>query len=260
MPHQSLVKSPWGRTENLIGQRLRRGSSPALPLLWEAYLTANTGLMWHTEPGDLHHYELREIVAALADEFDAVVIEPGARRRFGKKRPEPSALGRNCALFDLLRFWAYDGAETDEHRIAAEAERINRGFPVPLSDNEIAAIVRSVARFMAKRYRPRTGINSRRGRDRLAGAGLPPRGRQVLSGQVTAAGRARATDHKIQAARDALQAAGRRATQKAVAAEAGLSLRTVKSRWRRGEKVQDDALSGNAPRRGARGPQARSLK
>jgi hypothetical protein len=42
--------SPWGRTENLIGQRLCRGSSPALPLLWEAYLAANTELMWHTEP------------------------------------------------------------------------------------------------------------------------------------------------------------------------------------------------------------------
>jgi hypothetical protein len=248
MPHQSLVKSPWGRTENLIGQRLRRGSSPALPMLWEAYSALDTGLTWHTEPGDLHAYELREIVAALADEFAAMAAEPGTRKRFRKSRPEPSALGRNCALFDLLRFWAYDHAETDEHRIAAEADRINRGFPVPLSDREVAAVVRSVARFMAQRYRPRIGIHSRPGRDRQVSADLTPKGRQSLSGRLTAAGRARATDEKIQAARDALRAAGRRATQKAVAAEAGLSLRTIKSRWRRGEKVQDDALSGTAPR------------
>jgi hypothetical protein len=243
MPYQSLVKSPWGRTENLIGKRLRRDPSPAVPLLWDTYLAADTGLMWHTEPGDLPEYELRDIVAALADEFGTIAAGPGARKRFGRSRAEPSALGRNCALFDLLRFWAYDTAEADEHHIATEAERINRGFPIPLGKRELASTTRSVARFMAHRFDPRTGINSRRGRDRLAGAGLTPHGRQVLSGQVTAAGRAAATDDRIRITTAALQAAGKPITQGTVAAASGLSLRTVKRHWQASLRVPDDAWS-----------------
>jgi hypothetical protein len=256
LPPRALMKSPWGRTEYLIGARHLRGARPAVPALWEAYQNAGSGLLWHTEPGDRHAYELRAIIAALADDFGEAAA-PEIRHRFRKQRPQPSARGRNCALFDQLRGWAYDHAETDANALAAEAARINAGFPAPLPASEVAATVRSIARFMATRYRPRTDAASRRGRDHLSGAHLTPQARRALSGQVTAAGRAAATDTKIAAAIADLRTAGARVTQAAVAAGARVSLRTVKSRWHGLGMVQDGALSGDAPPCGAPGPQAR---
>lgn len=251
LPRGSLVKSPWGQTRYLIGARMRRTPRPAMPVLWQAYQDAATGLMWHTEAGDLRAYELREIVAALADDY---VVPGGVGKTFCKRRPEPSARGRNCSLFDQVRWWAYDQAETDTGAITAEAARVNATLATPLPDNEVAATARSIARFMTGRFSPRIGANSRRGRDRQAGAHLTPQGRRALAGQRSGAARAASTDTKIRRALERLRAAGQRITQAAIAAGAGISLRTVKGRWAGLVMVQDGALSGSAPPRGASGP------
>ena len=71
--------------------------------------------------GDLRTVELGEIVAALADDYGEAAASIPARR-WTRDRGEPSALGRNCMLFDLTRWWAYDRVERD-------ADTIEGGWP-----------------------------------------------------------------------------------------------------------------------------------
>lgn len=242
LPPRSLLKCPWGRSEHLIGSVLRRVPQPAVPALWAAHQVAGTGLLWHTEPGDLRAVELREILAALADDFGEEVAAPTTRKRF-RHRGEPSALGRNCSLFDAVRWWAYDRAETDARAITDEVDRVNGLFAEPLPRAEVAATARSIARFMATRYRPRSAAQERRGRDAQDGADLDRHGRQQLAGRRSATVRSSTTDTRIAAAVAALQAAGRTPTQAAIVAETGLGERTVRRRWTRPIAV----LSGSAP-------------
>lgn len=243
LPQRSLLKSPWGRSEHLIGRVLRRCRTPAVPLLWEAHQATDTSLLWHTIPGDLVTVELRKIVAALADDYGEEVAAPTTRKRF-QHRGEPSTLGRNCSLFDLLRFWAYDHAETDGRAITDEADRINGTFADPLPRNEVTATARSVGRFMTTRYRPRSTEDNRRGRDAEAGADLDRQGRQQLAASRSAASRSASTDARISQAVVVLQESGRPVTQASIAAEARVGLRTVKRRW----KGPFAALSGSAAR------------
>lgn len=256
LPRRSLAKSPWGLAENLIGARMRRTPTPAVPGLWEAYIESGSPLMWRTIPGECHAYKLREIIAALADDFGEAIAAPTTRQRFRKRRPEPSAMGRNCALFDAVRFWAYDHQERDGGAILDEAKRVNATFSNPLPASEVAATARSIAKFMANRYRPRSQGAAARGRDREAGADLDAPQRRGLAGRRTAADRAAATDARIAAAVAALRASGTPLTQAAVAESSGLSLRTVKSRWSRPSMVQDAALSDNAASPAVPGPRS----
>ena len=243
LPHRTLIKSPWGLELALIGARLRRTPTPATPAVWDAYEEFGSPLMWLTVPGDHHAFELREIIDALAGDFGAAVTSPAARRHFRRRRAEPSALGRNCALFDLTRWWAYDLAERDGGAIQGQAERVNAGFPNPLPANEVAATARSIARFMQAKYRGGGGVGGpgggRRGRDREAGGDLPPDERKALAGRATAAARKTASADKIRAATEALQAKGERVTQAAVATLAGVSLLTVKRHWHSIPMVSD---------------------
>jgi hypothetical protein len=236
LPRQALVKNPWARSENLIGTLMRRGRTPGVPMLWDAYLTADTGLLWHTEPGGLRPVELREIVAALADEYAEGIASPVARQ-WCRKRTEPDARGRNCALFDLTRFWAYDHIERGAGAIHDYATRANADtFANPLPDREVAAIARSIAKFMATRYRPRSGAAAVRRDDIAGGDGrMTPGQKRTLSGVATAAERAARTDAAISAARAKLMAEGNPATPTALAAAAGISRWTLRRRRMRAE-------------------------
>lgn len=227
--HRALVKNPLGSVGALLGPRLRRTPQPLVPAMWDAWQAADAGLVWHTIPG-ADPVELSDIIAALAGADDVDRQRP-MRRTFTRRRGEPSALGRNCSLFDQVRWWAYDRDEQDGGAILAEAERINATFAAPLPASEVAATARSIAKFMHARFRPRPGPGPGRGRDREAGADLPPEARKALAGQQTAALRATKTVAQISAAMERMQRDGKRITQAAVAAEAGVSLRTVKDRW-----------------------------
>ncbi|WP_338666255.1 primase C-terminal domain-containing protein (plasmid) [Pararoseomonas sp. SCSIO 73927] len=231
LPHRAPTKSPWGRVDALVGLPLRRGTSPAVPAVWEGWQEARTGLLWHTEPGDLRPVELREIVAALADDYGEEAAAPATVRRIRRRRGDPSALGRNCALFDVTRWWAYDRAERDGGAILAHAQAVNAGFADPLPASEVAATARSIARFMSSRYRPRTGAEQvRRGRDRdTAGADL--KARRAIAGQRSAAARRASSVEAATAAIRRLAEAGQPATQATVAKAAGLSERTVRTLW-----------------------------
>ncbi|GGJ05045.1 primase C-terminal domain-containing protein [Neoroseomonas lacus] len=251
--HRCLVKNPLGLVSDLAGERLLRGVRPETPAVWDAWKAAGTGLVWHTIPG-AGPVELRDIIAALAEEHGEeakeMARERARRERRRKARPEPSALGRNCSLFDLVRWWAYDRDERDGGLILAEAMRVNATFAEPLPAAEVTATAKSIARFMLSRFRPGTGASSTRGRDSTIGAGLTIEARQIVAGRVSAAARAATTDAKIAAAMDRLREGAKRVTQAAVAGEAGVSLRTVKARWigltQPPVMVQDGVLSGSA--------------
>lgn len=63
--------------------------------------------------------------------------------------------GRNVALFDALRFWAYDAARTgnyDEFDLAHRAFVLNSDFKTPMSEKEVNAIIGSIDRFIEYRY------------------------------------------------------------------------------------------------------------
>jgi hypothetical protein len=227
---RSLVKSSWARSENLIGTLRRHSRTPATPLLWEAHLAADTGLLWHTEPGELRSVELREVVAALVDDYGEGVASPGARQ-WRRNRLTPNTSGRNCMLFDVVRGWAYDRVERGAKAIHDYATRTNaETFADPLPDSEVAAIARSIAKFMATRYRPRSDAAPRR--DDIAGSdgSMTPVQKRTLSGVVTAAERAAKTDAAIAEARAKIVAEGVPVTQAAIADTAGVSPRTLRRR------------------------------
>jgi hypothetical protein len=247
--HRALLKNPFGRVDAMIGRQLRRTPTPATPVMWEAWQDSGSPLAWHTIAG-AGPVELRAIVTALADEYGEEQAEETTRARFRRRRCEGSAIGRNCALFDMVRFWAYDREERDGGVILAEAMRVNATFAEPLPAAEVSATARSIAKFMRSRYRPRSGASGTRGRDSAIGAGLTIEGRQAVAGRVSAAARATTTDAKIAAAVDRLRDGAKRVTQAAVASEAGVSLRTVKGRWigltQPPVMVQYGVLSGSA--------------
>lgn len=231
LPRGALVKNPWGRVDALIGQRLYRNPTPAVPLLWDAYQEAATGLMWHTIPGS-GRFELRAIVEALVDYADvALPSRRGSWRR--KKRGDPSWVSRNGYVFDLTRWWAYDREERDGGLIHDEAMRVNATLAIPLPASAIAATARSITRFMTTRFRPRAQRAERpgRGRDKAAGADLALQARQSLAGKVTGAACASATDTRILEAVGRFRDAGETFTQEQLAAASACSLRTIKRRW-----------------------------
>lgn len=247
--HRALLKNPFGRVDAMIGRQLRRTPTPGVPAIWQAWNDSGSPLAWHTIAG-ADPVELRAIVAALADEYGEEEAEERTRVRFRRRRGDASAIGRNCALFDMVRFWAYAREERDGGVILAEAVRVNGTFAEPLPRAEVSATARSIAKFMRSRFSPRSGASSTRGRDSAIGAGLTIEGRQAVAGRVSAAARATTTDAKIAAAVDRLRDGAKRVTQAAVAIEAGVSLRTVKARWigltQPPVIVQDAVLSGSA--------------
>lgn len=228
LPPGSLIKNPWGILSNVIGTIPKRSPEPAVPALYEIWKEAGTGLCWHTIQGS-SGAELRDIVAALANRFDEVTT-PQTKRRF-IHRGEPSALGRNCALFDMVRWWAYDENETDGGAIMEKAEEINNAFQEPLPFPEVKATSKSIQRFMQNRYRPRTRLDDRRGVMNLASSGLDQKTKQKLSARRTHDLQTSNTDHKIKQALkhwpDTMKL-----TQAALARSTGLSLRTIKARWK----------------------------
>ncbi len=69
---------------------------------------------------------------------------------------ESRGLGRNCTLFDALRFWAYkaisdywapDGLPRWHKAVLARAEALNGQFPEPLPYSEVQSTAKSVAKW-----------------------------------------------------------------------------------------------------------------
>lgn len=232
LPQGALIKNPVAGAESFSGQLIRRSPHPTSGAIWDAWQAANSRSAWFTIPG-VEAGELRDVVAALGDEYpEALATLSRPAWHATKHRGEPSALGRNCRLFDLLRWWSYDRAERDGGKILTEALRVNASFTDPLPRAEVEATARSIARFMRSRWRPGSPAAERHRRDHHLVADLPTVERQRIAGRVTAQNRAATTKARIFAAAEALRQRGAALTKTALAVEAGVSARTVQRHWR----------------------------
>lgn len=121
---------------------------------------------WHTLQLRAEAWDLGE----LADWLDLPSKLP--------RKAQSVGLGRNCTLFDLLRYWAYDSVleyrvssnfKTWQQDVLATAEGFNT-FPDPLQCNEVKNTANSVAKWVWKNYTKRwtdeefSKIQAKRGR------------------------------------------------------------------------------------------------
>lgn len=104
---------------------------------------------WITRVVHTHEYEMAE----LSDDIDLSAHKEGGR---GSKRLVVSGLGRNCSMFDVVRFWAYESisqywgpGQYDSwcRAVLHECQLVNGGFQVPLPFSEVKATSRSIAKW-----------------------------------------------------------------------------------------------------------------
>jgi hypothetical protein len=155
-----------------------------------------------------------------------------------------SLLGRNCTLFDALRFHSY--AKVNAYRtlnmsrvydmwlksVESEAEAINRGFKEALSLSEIRATAKSVAKWTWNNYNPseqinrgKMGFGETRHNFNFAAPMLPEqeiKRRQSLSAELTNKHRKENTELQIKQAIERLNANGEKVTKAKVAKITGL--------------------------------------
>ena len=63
--------------------------------------------------------------------------------------------GRNCALFDVLRYWAYDEAKQGSYSAFAlqrKAEILNTSFAESMKEKEVNTIVNSIDSFIQNKF------------------------------------------------------------------------------------------------------------
>ena len=150
-----------------------------------------------------------------------------------KPRIEPleAENGRNDCLFNTLRKYAYKNVtrvkrnhhfEAWTRELDNQASTINQTFADPLPLNEIRHTVKSVEKWVWNRY-----TATKQKRDTLKGAGLTLREKQTLSALTTNKQRTDKTQLRIKQAIIQLNNAGQKVTQKAVANQVKLSVRTM---------------------------------
>ncbi|WP_084000599.1 replication initiation protein [Actinomadura kijaniata] len=141
---------------------------------------------WTTTWGADHLYDLREMADALGE------LMP---RSLPRRAADSSGLGRNCALFNRVRLWAYrarlrydDRAEWEE--VAnAYATAVNWEFAIPLPLNEVEHTARSVARWTWRNFSAARFSEIQTARGRKGGR----KGGKVVSEAKREANRVRAT-------------------------------------------------------------------
>lgn len=159
-----VVKSPFPRTEYArrkplayaaaVTEGLRRavdGDRGYSGLMTKNPLHAS----WSTEWLHDDRYTLAELEESLGKN-----MPPAHWRDAPKRRGDVAGLGRNCALFEGARIWAYrelrhhwgDALGLDDAIHAAADER-NFAFPEPLPASEAQAIARSISRWLITRSR-----------------------------------------------------------------------------------------------------------
>lgn len=151
-----VLRSPVCRTDAARTQPLRLAAKVEEGLRrsldgdigYAGLLTKNpTHEHWATTWGTDELYELRDLARGLGD----LVPRTLPRRR------ESSGLGRNVALFDDLRRWAYSARRRFNHQpdwdvaVLEKAAEHNAGIPVPLPPAEVRQTARSVGTWVWRR-------------------------------------------------------------------------------------------------------------
>lgn len=188
-----------------------------------------------------HHWtrqHLHRRTYSLDDLAGWVDLEPVSRV---PAREDRSFLGRNVALFDSLRFWAYEHVveyRKGQHEgvwretLMRHAQELNLLFRHPLPVGEIKATVKSVSTWTWSRYTGR-GRPIARGIMGLDGSGLPLAERQRLSAERTNHVRIEATTARVVTARRTIEALGASVpdlSAAAIAERAGVHRETVRRR------------------------------
>ncbi|WP_432524217.1 replication initiation protein [Kineococcus sp. SYSU DK006] len=112
---------------------------------------------WSTTWGTGHLYELGELAKGLGE------LMP---RTLPRKTAESSGLGRNVALFNRLRLWAYRARRRYSDRLEWEevvdafALNVNHEFAIPLPAAEVAQTAQSVARWVWRRSFDEAGFRA----------------------------------------------------------------------------------------------------
>lgn len=175
---------------------------------------------------------LREDLYDLHELAEYVDLDAAVERIKRKPKQQQIGIGRNCALFDSLRAWAYrwikdyqQGVGSDRWHAAVleKAESLNI-FTTPLPSSEIRATARSVAKWTWMHYTGRMSASS------LTADGLTPEAFSLLQSNLGKMGMAkRWGDHSVKR-EQALQMANNGMKQKDIAAALEVSQGTI-SNW-----------------------------
>jgi len=226
-------KRDW-TTDPATGRKAFLAPPPAEPGLWERHVASGTKLRNHTIPGDCRRISLLTLWRALKvwreDSGESI---PGPRRR---RQHDAADVEKGARLFHASRFPVYDLGTSDLTTIRAVVDEQAQRIGSPAGPSQREHIARSIARFMRSKYTGTGSQHVRRGVLGLDAASLDLAERQALGGKYGATQNAADTDRRIADAESRLQAKGKKLTAVAVAAEAGVSERTVRDRRQKPEK------------------------
>jgi hypothetical protein len=185
--------------------------------------------VWHTETDNVS-FELSDFKEYILNRLP---------KQFRKQKQIAklihNATGRNCTLFDTIRFFAYNQVKfcNSQAELMAKvlelAADVNTKFSEPLPNRELLDTSKSVSKWTFSRkeqFLERTYKN--RGIMALSETDLTLQEKQRIGAEYTAQIKANATKEKIQTAIGELVATGKRATQKEIAGITGLSERTIR--------------------------------
>lgn len=149
---------------------------------------------------------------------------------------ENAPLGRNCALFEHLRIWAYEAkprynsADAFAQAVLEQATALNHpSDPLPFS--EVRSTARSVAKWTWTRYTGSGAEGKNRGVLELFRTDLCVTEKQALGARYAAQRRSSTSLERMLIAWHTLSVEGHKPTQEEVARHSGRSLRTVKRHW-----------------------------
>ncbi len=152
--------------------------------------------------------------------------------------------GRNIALFDRLRFYAYDLAKSNgysEFDLAYKALVINQDFQEPLESKELNQIISSIDRFIENKYQKgrymqtttpeeRKEIASKNGK--IGGAATATKRKLEASSRIAATiNQMESFSIKITVSEVARRAKSTRPTVRAYLSENGWQLKSLKQGW-----------------------------
>lgn len=130
--------------------------------------------------------------------------------------------GRNCALFDVLRYWAYDEAKQgtySEFGLVRKAEVLNYDFKYPMKEKEVMGIVKSIDYFIENKFNKGYYMAlSEEERKKVA----------KENGKKSGAKRSKEAETKILTALNTMEAYEIKVTIRALAERSGTSVNTVR--------------------------------
>lgn len=135
--------------------------------------------------------------------------------------------GRNCALFDVLRYWAYDEAKQGSYcafALQRKAEILNSSFAENLKENEVNSIVNSIDTFIQNKFNKGFYM------------ALSPEDRKKIAsqnGKKSGEARSKIAETKIQTALNIMENLKEKITIKGLAERSGTSVNTVQKYFKK---------------------------